>query len=83
MKTNLFVQWEHINWSRVSLVMAAVATVWIGLSEVVPEEYFKPVMILLTALQSGITVIMRGSVYVEDRVNPIHKHLTQHSSSGG
>ena len=67
MQSNLFEQWEHINWARVSLVIVAVITLWTGLSEIIPDQYYKCVMIVLSAVQSAITVIMRGSVYSTDR----------------
>ena len=66
---NWFTSLEHIDWTRMLKVVVFITAFWIGLSEVIPDKYYRPVSIILTALQGALILTMRGGKYVETRSN--------------
>ena len=58
---------ETINWKRLWWVLGIVLTVWTGLVTMLPPEIYKPVAVILAALQSAFLFAARGTVYVTDR----------------
>jgi hypothetical protein len=61
---------ENINWTRLWWVVGIVLSVWIGLVTLLPPQIYKPVAVILAALQSGFLFAARGSKYVKDRIDP-------------
>jgi hypothetical protein len=51
---------ESMEWSRVSLVVAAMTTFWAGLVSIVPERYHHVVTVVLAAFSSTVTLMMRS-----------------------
>lgn len=49
------------------IVVATTAVIWAGLAAVVPSKYHTPIMVVLSAIQSGFTFAMRATKYVETR----------------
>jgi hypothetical protein len=61
---------ENIDWTRLWWVVGVVLSVWIGLVTLLPPQIYKPVAVILAALQSGFLFAARGSKYVKERIDP-------------
>jgi hypothetical protein len=48
------------NWTRVSVVVASATAFWLGLSTLVPEKYHHVGIVVLGAVQSAVTLLMRA-----------------------
>lgn len=59
------------NWRQGWFLASFLAFAWIGLAELIPDQYFKPTAIVLVWFQSLTTFIMRGGKYVVDRESEI------------
>jgi hypothetical protein len=67
MKTNWFNSIENMNWVRLWWLIGILSTFWIGLATQLPEAWYKPVSVILTAIQSALLFASRGTKYVTDR----------------
>ena len=70
MKANWFNSPETINWTRLWWFIGIITTMWLGLATIIPQDYFKPISIVLSALQSAILFAARGTKYVTNRTEP-------------
>lgn len=55
----------HINWNRFAIVVGVAFVFWAGLSEIVPIEYHKPIMVTIGSVQAALTFALRATKYVE------------------
>ena len=70
MKTAWFNSLENINWTRLWWILGIVTALWLGLVTIMPPNVFKPVSIVLSALQSALLFAARGTKYVQTRTDP-------------
>jgi hypothetical protein len=61
---------ENMNWTRMWWIIGMLSTFWIGLATQLPETWYKPVSVILTALQSALLFASRGTKYVAQRTDP-------------
>ena len=61
---------ENIDWTRLWWIVGIVLSIWIGLVTLLPPQIYKPVAVVLAALQSGFLFAARGSKYVKEHVEP-------------
>jgi hypothetical protein len=61
---------EDIDWTSLWWVVGVVMAIWTGLVTLLPMSIYKPVAVVLAALQSGLLFAARGSKYVRDKVDP-------------
>jgi len=47
-----------------------IGSLWLGLAAIVPEQWFKPIAVVLSAVQSAILFAARGTKYVESNTEP-------------
>jgi len=59
-----------IKWVQLWWVVGIVGSLWLGLATVVPEQWFKPIAVVLSAVQSAILFAARGTKYVESNTEP-------------
>lgn len=57
---NIFYSFETINWGRVSLVVSVVTAFWLGLITIIPERYHHVGTVILAAMTSAISILIRG-----------------------
>ena len=74
--TGKFSEWlpkfvSNPNWRQAWFVSGLLTLTWIGLAQLIPDHYFKPVAVILVLFQSLITYIMRAGKYVTDRQSEI------------
>jgi len=62
---DLFV--SNIDWRLLWYICVILSTVWLGLAALVPDAWFKPIAIVVGAVQNGFLVAVRGGKYVTDR----------------
>ena len=66
---------DTMDWTRVSLVVAAITAFWIGLATILPERYHKIGMVILGSAQSALTLMMRSGKsrgeIIEDKVEEL------------
>ncbi len=65
-----FTSLEYINWTRLWWIVGIITTFWLGLVTILPAAVFKPVSVILAALQSGFLFAARGGKYVAERQPP-------------
>lgn len=70
MRTPWYNHFKNINWPRMWIVVATTAVVWSALAAVVPSAFHTPVMVVLSAVQSGFTFAMRSSKYLQREGQP-------------
>lgn len=70
MKVKWFNRPETINWIRLWWIIGIVTTLWLGLATIIPMEYFKPVSVVMSAVQSAMLFAARGTKYVVNREEP-------------
>ena len=51
---------DDINWSKLALLLGAVAVFWAGLAEILPPEYYTIGLTVLTALGAAVGFITHG-----------------------
>ena len=56
----VFHSWDTFDWTRISLVVAAITAFWVGLAAILPEKYHKMGMVILGSAQSALTLMMRS-----------------------
>jgi hypothetical protein len=56
----LFHNVREVNWKRAGIVVGAVTIFWLGLAAIVPSAYHSKGMIVLAAVQSAVTFLMRS-----------------------
>jgi hypothetical protein len=61
---------ESMNWIRLWWIVGIVTTLWLGMATIIPMAYFKPVSVVLSALQSALLFATRGTKYVQNRTEP-------------
>ena len=61
---------ENLNWNRLWWVIGIITTLWLGMATIIPIEYFKPVSVVLSAVQSALLFATRGTKYVVNRQEP-------------
>lgn len=61
---------EDIDWTRLWWIVGIVLSIWIGLVTLLPPQIYKPVAVVLAALQSGFLFAARGSKYVKEHIEP-------------
>ena len=67
-----FTEWlpqfvSNPNWRGAWFVSGFFTLAWVLLASIIPDNYFKPVAVILTMVQTLITYIMRAGKYVIDR----------------
>lgn len=70
MKVNWFNSLESINFTRLWWIVGILTTLWLGLATIIPMNWFKPISVALSALQSAMLFAARGTKYVANRVEP-------------
>jgi hypothetical protein len=58
---------ETIDWIKLWWIVGFILAVWVGLVTMLPPEIYKPVAVVLAALQSGFLFAARGARFIEDR----------------
>lgn len=66
---------EKINWRLLWYVNVILTTMWVGLAAIVPNDWFKPVSVVLMAVQNGFLIATRGEKYLRDRGVDIPKEV--------
>lgn len=67
----------NINWRLLWYVNLILSTFWIGMAALVPDHWFKPIAVVLMAVQNAFLVAVRGGKYVTDRtIDPPKDMLT-------
>jgi hypothetical protein len=61
---------ENIDWTKLWWIVGIVLSIWIGLVTLLPPQIYKPVAVILAALQSGFLFAARGGKYVKERLEP-------------
>jgi hypothetical protein len=61
---------ENINWTKMWWVVGVLTAFWVGMIEVVPLAYYKPISVALSAIQSALLFASRGTKYVANRTDP-------------
>jgi len=51
---------DTMDWTRVSLVVAAITAFWVGLAAILPDRYHRIGMVILGSAQSALTLMMRS-----------------------
>ncbi len=67
---NIFTSLEHINWTRYWFIIGTIVILWIGLAEIVPLSVYKPVSVILQAIQGALLFAARSSKYAEGSTPP-------------
>lgn len=66
---------DTMDWTRVSLVVAAITAFWVGLAAILPDRYHKIGMVVLGSAQSALTLMMRSGKsrgeIIEDKVEDL------------
>jgi hypothetical protein len=70
MKQNWFNSLENMNWTRLWWVVGILAAFWLGLVTIVPPAWFRPISVVLSAVQSALLFASRGTKYVTNRTDP-------------
>jgi hypothetical protein len=58
---------ETIDWIKLWWIVGFILATWAGLVSMLPPEIYKPVAIVLAALQSGFLFAARGARFIKDR----------------
>jgi hypothetical protein len=58
---------ETIDWIKLWWIVGFILAIWVGLVSMLPPEIYKPVAIVLAALQSGFLFAARGARFIKDR----------------
>ena len=61
---------EDINWVKLWWVVGIVLTIWLGLVTLLPPAVYKPVAVILAALQSAFLFAAKGSRYAKTNTLP-------------
>jgi hypothetical protein len=61
---------ENMNWTRLWWIIGIITALWLGLVTIIPPEWFKPVSVVLSAVQSALLFASRGTKYVANRIEP-------------
>jgi hypothetical protein len=61
---------ESINWTKLWWVVGIITAFWLGLITIVPMTWFKPISVILSALQTAFLFAARGTKYVINRTAP-------------
>lgn len=70
MKTKWFNNLESTNWVRLWWIIGILTALWLGLVTIIPAEWFRPVSVVLSAVQSALLFAIRGTKYVTTRTEP-------------
>jgi hypothetical protein len=70
MKANWFHNLENLNWTKLWWIVGILSILWVGLAEIVPANYYRPVSVILMAVQSALLFASRGTKYVVNRTEP-------------
>jgi hypothetical protein len=61
---------ENLNWIRLWWVIGIISAFWLGLVTIVPMVWFKPISVVLSAIQTALLFAARGTKYVTNRTEP-------------
>jgi uncharacterized membrane protein len=79
---DLFHKGNTMDWTRVSIIIAAVTVFWIGIQSIIPDTHYRVVSTILQALGSAITLMMRSGKSLiekaEDNVDAAHAQVVEH-----
>ena len=75
----LFHAWDTMDWFRISGIVAFATAFWIGLITIIPEKYHKIGTVILGAMQSAITLMMRSG---KSRAEKIEEKIEEHVADG-
>lgn len=56
----MFVNFSRINYGKAAIVLGAATALWTGLIEIVPEQYHHIGTVVLGAVTSAVTYLMRS-----------------------
>lgn len=65
-----FTSIENVEWTRYWMVLGMVLIIWVGLAEIIPTNIYKPVSVVMQAIQAGILFAARASKFVEGHLAP-------------
>lgn len=57
---NLFHSLGTTSWTRVSIIVAAALAFWLGLISIIPEKYHHVGVVILGAIQTAVTLMMKS-----------------------
>ena len=70
---NWFTSLAHVNWARFTVVVAATVVFWSGMAAVIPTKVHTYVLVILSAVQSALTFLLRANRYVTREGVPPNK----------